>query len=281
MLMNLLPGLRDLRTPLAAGYVWLVGLWFLLRDHAPARKGATGIALSAYKLIDIVGSPALLAAGSFVAYVVGSSVSITPGRLRKQIFTWGGLSLGRKIFRSVPLAQDMGPDEPPLEVPLQGHVPPFVDHGSLYNLRGHLWEMAREAAPEFYAGSAREDLGWEGTEQDIIQNLSDVSMHLQIGKPELYQDYDRMASEASFKVNVGLAIGVLSVALTAASGNLWYAILLAPVAIMMRSGIHRQQSANNLLVAVITSRVITVPALSRYEQALQKKEQRYNQQAAA
>ena len=30
MLVNLLPGLRDLRAPLSAGFIWLLGIWLLV-----------------------------------------------------------------------------------------------------------------------------------------------------------------------------------------------------------------------------------------------------------
>lgn len=35
MLASLLPGLRDLRTPLAAGYIWLVAVWVALEPRIP------------------------------------------------------------------------------------------------------------------------------------------------------------------------------------------------------------------------------------------------------
>jgi hypothetical protein len=36
LISNLLPGLRDLRTPLAVGYLWLVALWLALHKYLPA-----------------------------------------------------------------------------------------------------------------------------------------------------------------------------------------------------------------------------------------------------
>jgi hypothetical protein len=36
MLMNLLPGLRELRAPLVSGYLWLISAWLLLGHLASA-----------------------------------------------------------------------------------------------------------------------------------------------------------------------------------------------------------------------------------------------------
>jgi hypothetical protein len=36
MLSSILPGLRDVRVPLTAGYLWLLGLWLLFGDRVAA-----------------------------------------------------------------------------------------------------------------------------------------------------------------------------------------------------------------------------------------------------
>lgn len=73
MITNLLPGLRDLRTPLAVGYLWLVALWLLLHKYLPASiDAAKGPLKSLYQLGDFVGNKMLLAAVTFVAYLLGS-----------------------------------------------------------------------------------------------------------------------------------------------------------------------------------------------------------------
>ena len=76
MLMNLLPGLRDLRAPLAAGYLWLIGLWLLLVDAVPSRSKATGVVAHVYTLTHDLGHGVVLAAISFAAYLVGSILSV-------------------------------------------------------------------------------------------------------------------------------------------------------------------------------------------------------------
>jgi hypothetical protein len=73
MLATLLPGIRDLRTPLATGYLWLVALWLVVHNHVPkSLHEAHGPLRSLYELGGILGQGALVAAVSFIAYIMGS-----------------------------------------------------------------------------------------------------------------------------------------------------------------------------------------------------------------
>jgi hypothetical protein len=60
VLSSLLPGLRNLRTPLAVGYLWIVALWLLLHDHIPKtlEQAATEPAKSLFELGSLLGGPA-------------------------------------------------------------------------------------------------------------------------------------------------------------------------------------------------------------------------------
>ena len=68
MLANLLPGLRDLRAPLAAGYLWLAAGWLYLAPQLPASANdATGVMKDIYRVVD-ASEPVTIAAGlTFVA----------------------------------------------------------------------------------------------------------------------------------------------------------------------------------------------------------------------
>lgn len=72
MLSSLLPGLREVRAPLAAGFVWLVALWFLLDPRWTRDSAAEGVIGSTNRLMDsmnLLGQGVVL---SFAAYLVGS-----------------------------------------------------------------------------------------------------------------------------------------------------------------------------------------------------------------
>jgi hypothetical protein len=72
MLTSLLPGIRNLRAPLAAGYLWLLALGLLLEPHIPDRANATGLIASLYRLSGALRPAGLLAVATFAAYLIGS-----------------------------------------------------------------------------------------------------------------------------------------------------------------------------------------------------------------
>jgi hypothetical protein len=73
MLTSLLPGLRDLRAPLAAGYLWLLFAWLLLHDRIEEwRADDEGIAADLLSTVDGLGPGGRVVAVSFLAYVIGS-----------------------------------------------------------------------------------------------------------------------------------------------------------------------------------------------------------------
>ena len=73
MITSLLPGLRDLRTPLAAGYLWLLSAWLVLRDEIDMWKhDDRGIAADLVSTLDGLGPGGRVVAISFLAYIIGS-----------------------------------------------------------------------------------------------------------------------------------------------------------------------------------------------------------------
>jgi hypothetical protein len=72
VLSYLLPGLRELRAPLAAGYIWLLSAWLLFHDDIPSRDESTGLLREIYELADGLGSTGKAIVVSFAAYLIGS-----------------------------------------------------------------------------------------------------------------------------------------------------------------------------------------------------------------
>lgn len=72
MLANLLPGIRELRAPLATGYIWLLTFWLWIPDHfkdKPPTEGALG---DIARLAHYSGRLGVGIALSFVAYLIGA-----------------------------------------------------------------------------------------------------------------------------------------------------------------------------------------------------------------
>jgi len=83
MLSNLLPGLRELRAPFAAGVLWVLAAWMAWEPHIPTEAMATGVASSVYRLRGLLQPVAAGAAAGFLAYLVGSlSVAISSDAIK-------------------------------------------------------------------------------------------------------------------------------------------------------------------------------------------------------
>jgi hypothetical protein len=72
VLASLLPGFRDVRAPLAAGYVWLLALYLAVEPSLPSREHARGVWASLVTLKDELTALGAGVALSFIAYLVGS-----------------------------------------------------------------------------------------------------------------------------------------------------------------------------------------------------------------
>ena len=79
ILANALPGFRDLRGPVIAGYLWLVFAWLLVQPSLDERPGRA-IAGSLYDLGQDIGRVGIATAVSLVTYLLGSVSQELSGR---------------------------------------------------------------------------------------------------------------------------------------------------------------------------------------------------------
>lgn len=73
--MNLLPGLRELRAPLAAGYLWLIWTWLCLSELGwiPSKRPAgDDLVARVWDIGEGIGKAALFAILTFLAYLIGT-----------------------------------------------------------------------------------------------------------------------------------------------------------------------------------------------------------------
>jgi uncharacterized membrane protein YvlD (DUF360 family) len=72
MFTSLLPGLRDLRAPLAAGYLWLAAGWLYFAPQLPASvEDAQGVLRDVYRVVAASDPVAVVAGLTFIAYLLG------------------------------------------------------------------------------------------------------------------------------------------------------------------------------------------------------------------
>ncbi|SNY28212.1 hypothetical protein [Paractinoplanes atraurantiacus] len=250
MLNSLLPGLREIRTPLATGYLWLLNLWVLFGDRMPRQRPAAGPLAGLWDLAGYAGKGAVLAALTFTAYLVGSLVELNPQRL----WAHGGrpelLSRLRDLFR----------------------------RGVLKRVRAVPFSAQAERDLVTYS---TEDLGkvidsrWAATKliQSVMHEERQLATRLQAQNAELFGRYDRLLAESAFRLNIApplvLLLALLSWRSALPAGiqalliilSLSYGAILVSQAVM-RAVQSRDVIAQALVVGILESKSLPRPVRS-------------------
>ncbi len=69
---SVLPGLRDVRGPLASGYLWLITIWLGVASRLPDANTDSGVIGDFYDLSGVVSAVGVAVILSFGAYLVGA-----------------------------------------------------------------------------------------------------------------------------------------------------------------------------------------------------------------
>ncbi|MGH8836056.1 MAG: hypothetical protein ACRDWG_13840 [Actinomycetes bacterium] len=302
MLTSVLPGLRELRAPLSAGFLWLLALWFAAERVVPERTDASGAVKSAYRLGGLLETIGLGAAITFAAYLLGSlSVFLFTGLLRRIMRTsaeaprswrdtlsfdaWralqqvaqdtaerinaalslSGIDIREAIirFRWVPREPDEGARPSGLGVSRARRVP--------------WWRrvLVRYREPRPYALLPRAwDLPAEADRRQlaelVVPDLPVIASTRLLGKhPDMFSAVDRDRAEVDFRLAV--IPPVLALAIAVAAHELgWVGLVIAAaggaiVVGLLLDAIHQQRLAFNLLLDLLQINEITAPSLERLE----------------
>lgn len=253
---NLLPGLRELRGPLAAGYVWLVVAWLLFGRQLPARADAHGVLADVYDLAGWLGRPALLVIASFAAYLVGTLSSTLSHMAIDFLFPWRYI----EVEEGVPRVRNVLLWAP-------------VSAGGRDFLRG--WLASRRSQRGEVVSAAEGDSAWLRPGEMSSRGLRIVGRALRkkvdldaralkelfidleqapaqlIGKdPELFNAFDRMRGEAEFRSVVSLPLGALFVALASAVDP-WWLVGLGPSFMLLVQARNQYRNASDLLAQAV------------------------------
>ncbi|WP_158756557.1 hypothetical protein [Streptomyces sp. NRRL S-475] len=264
MLANLLPGIREIRAPLAAGYIWMITLWIGFFEYIPKKKDAQGIWKSLYELSSMVGMTVTLAAASFAAYLIGCLLEIRARSIvhwfRFSEWQW---SLMQKILGN-PLSGQL--DDPRM---LRWTETPETSRGAagLDSLVLPNESFTAVRRPEWGSRASRSALidlaihirSVGGRTVDLNSamgrfgdELDQLSIRLQAGNIDLYSTYDRTAAEADLRVNVGFSASVL-VSTVAAKSTLAVLLLIPCAWLLIMRGQQKAREANDVLIQAVVS----------------------------
>jgi hypothetical protein len=267
--MNILPGLRELRAPLASGYLWLVALWLAL-SHAgwlpSKRPPGNGEVARLWDLGGTLGKTTLLAAVTFIAYLIGSFLELDPsGPI--VIFLGRLLAVAFAPFSSrFPTAAYLASANEGYEgdrliaaLPSQARV----DLRKTVRERGKLPQGAESPVIQVTDDSIRakerenSERAISYVMEEIVEEMPQLASRLLVKNKELYGRYDRLMAEATLRINVSIPLTVVLALATWLSSLpiLLRAILTIIIAtfgfLLLRQGILRARSARAVIVQAL------------------------------
>jgi hypothetical protein len=251
MLAALLPGLRELRAPLAAGYLWLLVAWLAFADALPSQEAATGALAHVYELNEGARAVGLGVALSFLAYLVGALSEALLGvadRWLDRPFT------SSRARRSIELVVDERLRE-------------FVAEIGFDRLQDLLQEQLRgEFALE--GGDRNTQFGQliRALEERIVRELDLVATRLIGSQVELYSTIDRLRAEAELRFAIAPPLLALSVFLGVTEHAAWLTAMLA-VAVLGWQGVRRRTRANDVIADALLLGPVEAPILERLRRA--------------
>jgi hypothetical protein len=275
MFANLLPGVRELRAPLAAGYLWLLFAWLILPIERPTAKAAkqdTGTLGRLYELEPLVGPIGLAVVVSIAAYLLGSlTLGLAPWWRR----------MGLRQRRAEAAAERSGEPAPPARWPwtrsywrnrlrtieneLWRKYTGRLASARMSPLQGlKLWLVSSRVTPSgrdrlmTWADRRYRDLGddpqvQEGGDPDVghlfisaVNGFEEVKTKLTATNELLYSEVDRRENEGTFRAALVPPLLALLVYLMFTESHLWVAGII-PALLLWVQGRRLRAEAGELL----------------------------------
>lgn len=230
MIAQMLPGFRDVRTPLITGYLWLTSAWILFGMPVPTGAETTGVLGSLNALTKFLSPAVSVIVLSFVAYVLGVLASpdserfLRPGRIIVYIIELLATLLAKSWFRFIltprmisRLAKESGSSNPSLSHSSEAALHGFVVTQIAKNRSS---KDFRPLLGKYDCGDSL-DSGFEKNlaqvlHIDVVEEALDPSAALLAADEKLYNNFDRTRSESEFRFCIMLPL--LAIALASAWG---------------------------------------------------------------
>jgi hypothetical protein len=274
VLLNLLPGLRELRAPLAAGYLWLLAGWLVL-------GGSIDWPDEVEDFLDQFSSLGEAAALTFAAYVVGSFLTdllagpwryLLKRRRARTLFRWVPPEVERRerLMEHADGAEQKRMSRMLAQEALMTNFALDAAGAEPLSWRGG-YTLTKVVLP-------RQSL-WAGYEEasdyrfDAMVRLEAVAGELDIARfrllaqqPDLHNEVDRLRGEGQFKLAIATPLLLLAIVLSATQLPAWLAsisIILALVSIggLGWQGLDRLEDSGDRVADALRAGQVSVPAL--------------------
>lgn len=236
ILAGALPGLRDLRAPATAGYLWLAAAWLWFQPNLAAPPDSAA-GKSLFDLADALGTVGVLAAVSLVAYLVG----VVSQEVSDQML--------RRVLRRATRA----------DAKIVGRVRAIYEKGwdridsldATDDEKARLWDEL---------GSLR-----DATIRQVRSQLR-LPATLLVGEHEqLFGAIDRLRAEGDFRTAVALPLLALALVLVL-DEHFVSAAALTPMALAIGTqGIRRAIDSHTLIADTVLLDRVALPVLASYE----------------
>lgn len=281
---NLLPGLREVRAPLIAGYMWLIAAWFALEPLFPETEPTVGLVASAIALHSAVPALGIAAASAVVAYLIGSMSEALLSGIWRRGQRSGGLFFtppigprGVQAMQTVALREAehisralqerSGSLSSALNKPLQSTGIPTVarlineSKVQVGNATGHPTTLISERdAVMFMTVTIRTALEQE---RDLL------STRLIGEEQELFGSIDRLRAESELRFEIGPPLIAFMGVLVIRSCSLAYLLILIAVVILWRQGSVRYRESSDLLFDALFLNRVKSPTVERIHDELE------------
>jgi hypothetical protein len=276
MLLGLLSGIRDARSPLIVGYVVLLALWLLLyhalpEGHAELHKHYPELA----RIFETVGPVGIVAAGSFVSYLAGDLVVRESARvlqIRGQPPIESSTGKVRQFLRKIySFTHDSEMDELNLRVKelvertiaeAKGDDPAKLPPISTMPGKNLMGLRVRQEGAKPSADALPID------EQVLVEAKSGrIDERILAAKPELYSELYRLRSEAEFRAGLLPALFILAVSASIrTSWPLWLLSLLAVAFLffeflLLKEAFQLRTRARGIALRAVVDELVTTPTL--------------------
>ncbi|MFG1659554.1 hypothetical protein ACGFIY_23775 [Micromonospora chersina] len=254
---SLLPGLREVRAPLAAGYLWIAYAWLALRNDVPQRKTATGLLADVYDLAAWLGKPGIMVIVGFTAYLIGVvSVGATTYVLRRLshlalmsrnradlvLFKLGLSVRGVEALKSICYTSVV------LQLQEAGN------HAQILSLNPEAAAVVKAFASKLSLEEKRamvaEHVKMDNYFEAVADDFQALPVRLMLDSPEAFSTYDRTRTEGEFRGAVVLPITAIALGVYQELTILSLGLLAAALALAVQAR-QRIVQANDEIAEVL------------------------------